>query len=78
MVDLPSGTVTFLLTDIVSSSTHWEVAPDQMRQALATHDQIVADILGRNDGMLFKHTGDGNWCVFTAAPAAGISGAPGF
>lgn len=70
MVELPSGTVTFLLTDIESSSSHWEENPDTMRAALAVHDQVVGDTLSRHGGMLLKHTGDGNWCIFRSAQDA--------
>ena len=70
MSELPTGTVTFLLTDIESSSTHWESSPDLMRRALATHDEVVHDALAANGGVLVKHTGDGNWCAFTAASSA--------
>src|SRR4029079_3837926 len=34
MRDLPSGTVTFLLTDVEGSTPLWEVAPEAMRLAL--------------------------------------------
>jgi class 3 adenylate cyclase len=40
-VELPSGTVTFLFTDIEGSTHLWDIAPDAMRQALALHDEIV-------------------------------------
>ena len=42
MGTLPSGTVTFLLTDIEDSSTKWEQTPAEMRGALAVHDALVA------------------------------------
>ena len=39
--DLPSGTVTFLFTDIEGSTKLWERCPDAMRLALARHDVIL-------------------------------------
>ncbi len=36
MVDLPSGTVTFLFTDIGCSSRHWEEHLEAMRAATKT------------------------------------------
>ena len=39
--DLPTGTVTFLFTDIKGSTRLWEDRPDEMRAALARHDEIV-------------------------------------
>ena len=40
MAELPSGTVTFLLTDVEGSSALWEEAPEAMRAALARHDEL--------------------------------------
>jgi class 3 adenylate cyclase len=70
MTDLPAGTVTFLLTDIESSSRHWEEAPNEMRAALSLHDTAMADIVARHGGSIVKHLGDGCWAAFDAAPAA--------
>ncbi len=42
MVSLPTGTVTFLLTDIEGSTTLWERDPETMRRALACHDALIA------------------------------------
>jgi class 3 adenylate cyclase len=39
---LPTGSVTFLLTDVEGSTRRWEQSPDAMRQAMATHDRLVA------------------------------------
>ena len=38
---LPSGTVTFLFTDIEGSTRLWETDHDAMRKALARHDDIL-------------------------------------
>ena len=40
MAELPSGTVTFLLTDVEGSTALWEQAPEAMRAALARHDAL--------------------------------------
>jgi class 3 adenylate cyclase len=40
-VDLPTGTITFVLTDVVGSTRLWEEHPDLMRAALLRHDRIV-------------------------------------
>ena len=40
MAELPSGTVTFLLTDVEGSTALWEEAPEAMRAALARHDAL--------------------------------------
>ena len=39
---LPSGTVTFLFTDIEGSTRLWEQHPDAMRAALARHHTLIA------------------------------------
>ncbi len=67
---LPSGTVTFLLTDIEDSSTKWEQTPGEMRDALAVHDSLVADAIAAGGGTIIKHMGDGCWAAFDAAPDA--------
>jgi class 3 adenylate cyclase len=39
-VERPSGTVTFLFTDIVGSTRLWEAHPQEMRQVLADHERL--------------------------------------
>src|SRR5439155_13542069 len=70
MADRPSGTVTFLLTDIEGSTRRWEEEPDAMQAALAAHDKVVRDAIEDRGGWLFKHTGDGAYAAFTSARAA--------
>src|SRR5438874_547565 len=41
MPTLPTGTVTFLFTDVEGSTRLWEERPDAMRLALARHDALV-------------------------------------
>ena len=41
MADWPSGTVTFLFTDVEGSTRLWEEHSEAMQHALARHDQIV-------------------------------------
>ena len=40
--ELPSGVVTFLMTDIERSSALWEADPDAMAASLALHDELIA------------------------------------
>src|SRR4051812_5718691 len=63
----PSGTVTFLFTDIEGSTRRWEADPDAMRAALALHDELLRSVIGAHDGWLFKHTGDGVCAAFGSA-----------
>ena len=39
MAELPSGTVTFLFTDLESSTRLWEELPEAMADGLARHDE---------------------------------------
>ena len=39
---LPTGTVTFLFTDIEGSTRLWEQHPEAMDKALARHDALLA------------------------------------
>jgi len=68
--ELPSGTVTFLFTDIEGSTRLWQDHPDAMRNALARHDELVRAAIFANGGHLVKTTGDGAHAVFVAASDA--------
>jgi class 3 adenylate cyclase len=63
----PTGTVTFLFTDIEGSTALWEQHPDAMRHALAQHDAILRDVIEANDGCIIKTTGDGVHAAFAVA-----------
>src|SRR5215470_8832477 len=64
---LPSGTVTFLFTDIEGSTRLWEEHPEVMKGALARHDAISRDAVDTNHGALVKTTGDGLHAAFPTA-----------
>lgn len=55
---LPSGVVTLLFTDIEGSTKLWERHPDQMRDALARHDEICCGEISHHNGVVFKTVGD--------------------
>lgn len=57
---LPSGTITFFLTDIEGSSRLWEAHPDAMRGALARHDAILTEAIEQNEGIVVKSRGEGD------------------
>jgi predicted ATPase/class 3 adenylate cyclase len=67
MVELPSGTVTFLFTDIEGSTRLWEEHPHAMRDALARHDELVRDAVEAHGGCVVKTTGDGFHAAFSSA-----------
>jgi predicted ATPase/class 3 adenylate cyclase len=67
MMNLPSGTVTFLFTDIEGSTQLWEKHPGAMKDALAKHDSILRAAIESNAGQVIKTTGDGFHGVFEKA-----------
>ena len=71
-MDLPSGVVTFLMTDIEGSTRLWAEAPDAMREALGRHDAIASAAIGEHAGFLIKPRGEGDstFSVFACATDA--------
>jgi class 3 adenylate cyclase/tetratricopeptide (TPR) repeat protein len=67
---LPSGTITFLFTDIEGSTQLWEQYPEAMREALARHDALLQEAIAARGGRVFKKMGDALCAAFTNAPAA--------
>lgn len=65
--NLPSGTVTFLFTDIEGSTQLWEKHPEAMKNALAKHDSVLKEAIESNHGYIIKTTGDGVHAVFPTA-----------
>ena len=61
---LPTGTVSFLFTDIEGSTRLWEANPDEMRVALASHDAIFREIVPARRGVIFKTVGDAICAAF--------------
>jgi class 3 adenylate cyclase len=66
----PSGTVTFLFTDIEGSTRRWELDAERMRAELVEHDRVLRAAIEQHGGWLFKHTGDGVCAAFSSPPAA--------
>ncbi|HET9221265.1 MAG TPA: tetratricopeptide repeat protein, partial [Roseiflexaceae bacterium] len=67
---LPTGTVTFLFTDIVGSTRLWEQHAAAMRAALARHNAILRETVESHGGVIFKTVGDGICAAFASAPHA--------
>ena len=70
MPPLPTGTVTFLFTDIEGSTQLWERHPEAMRAALARHDAILRCAVETHGGAVFKTVGDACYAAFATAPGA--------
>ena len=66
----PSGTVTFLFTDIEGSTRLWEEQPEAMRTLVGEHDARFRTAIEANDGYVVKGTGDGFHAAFSRAADA--------
>ena len=64
MREPPTGTVSFLFTDIVGSTRLWEKFPDQMGGALARHDSLIRSAVEDHAGFVFKTVGDAVCAAF--------------
>ena len=62
---LPTGTVTFLLTDVEGSTRLWGAHPHAMFQAMARHHQLLHQIIENNEGLLPRDQGEGD-SIFAA------------
>ncbi len=74
MSEGPSGTVTFLFTDIEGSTRLWEERPEEMRAALAEHDSLLSAAFEAHGGYVFATGGDG-FAVAFARAANGVAAA---
>jgi predicted ATPase/class 3 adenylate cyclase len=71
---LPTGTVTFLFTDIEGSTQRWEASRDAMAGVLARHDALMRASITAHGGNVFKTVGD-EFCAAFATAAAAVSAA---
>ncbi|HEX3136032.1 MAG TPA: adenylate/guanylate cyclase domain-containing protein, partial [Casimicrobiaceae bacterium] len=67
---LPTGTVTFLFTDIEGSTRLWESQQAAMQAALPRHDALVRQCITSHGGHVFKTGGDAFCAAFHTAPDA--------
>lgn len=70
MTVLPTGTVTFLFTDIEGSTRRWEADVEAMRAAVAEHENLLEAAVSENGGHVVKTMGDGVLAVFGDAVSA--------
>ena len=76
MTDYPTGTVTFLMSDIEGSTTLWERHVADMGAALAAHDALVEAAVAEAGGLVVRPRGEGDsrFAVFQQ-PAAAVRAA---
>src|SRR5512143_413191 len=64
MIDLPTGTVTFLFTDIEGSTKLAQQYPDDMPALLARHHEILKQAISAHNGFVFQIVGDSFLAAF--------------
>src|SRR5436189_3557753 len=67
---LPSGTVTFLFTDIEGSTRLLHELGDRYAVALAEHRRVLRETFARHGGVEVDTQGDALFVAFTGAPEA--------
>ena len=70
MASPPTGTVTFLFTDIEGSTKLWEQNTQAMQIALARHDEVLRSAIEERGGYIFKTIGDAFCAAFSSATDA--------
>ena len=70
METLPSGTVTFLFTDIEGSTKLAQEYPDAMPSMLARHHEILNQSIQAHNGFVFQIIGDAFCAAFHSASDA--------
>jgi predicted ATPase/class 3 adenylate cyclase len=74
--ELPSGTVTFLFTDVEGSTKLLgELGPEGYAEALGEHRSIVRDALATHGGVEVDTQGDAFFCAFGSARSAVVCAA---
>ena len=66
-IPAPSGTVTFLFSDIEGSTQRWDRDRGAMQEAVRVHDRLMRKALAANAGHVFKTVGDA-FCAAFATP----------
>ena len=69
---VPTGNVTFLLTDIEGSTRNSDASESEMRVALVRHDMLLTRCIREHDGEVLteRGEGDGFFAVFPTASGA--------
>jgi predicted ATPase/class 3 adenylate cyclase len=67
MSSIPSGTITFLFTDIERSTRMWEEHSLEMKSSLEKHDKLMRQTIESFSGYVFKTVGDAFCASFSNA-----------
>jgi predicted ATPase/class 3 adenylate cyclase len=71
--DLPTGTVTFLFTDIEGSTRLLDALGDRYPAVLETHQRILREVFAARGGIDVSTEGDSFFVVFGSAPQAVVA-----
>ena len=74
MASKPTGTVTFLFTDVEGSTRLWEQHPVGMPEAMRLHDAVVGESIEVAGGSVFTTAGD-QFCAAFSAPGDALRAA---
>lgn len=66
----PSGTLTFLFTDLEGSTPLWAAAPDAMNLAVEQHDAMIRSLVEQHSGYVFTTAGDSFAVAFSRSDDA--------
>jgi predicted ATPase/class 3 adenylate cyclase len=66
----PTGTVTFLFSDVVGSTRLWAKDPEAMSASLRIHDQTFVETIATFGGYVFANAGDSFAAAFARASSA--------
>lgn len=70
MPSLPTGTVTFLFSDVEGSTRRLERDQEEAGRALASHHEIFERIVAAHRGVIFETVGDAVYAAFARPSAA--------
>ena len=70
LTSIPTGTITFLFSDVVGSTRLWATNPEAMSASLRIHDEIFNDTMARYEGHVFFTAGDSFAAALARASAA--------
>lgn len=68
---LPTGAVTFLMTDVAGSTRMWEERPDIAGAVLERHEALIRTLVREQGGVLIKSKGEGDSTFSVFADARG-------
>ncbi|MDQ6766526.1 MAG: adenylate/guanylate cyclase domain-containing protein [Candidatus Eremiobacteraeota bacterium] len=67
---VPTGTLTFLFSDIEGSTRRWELHRESMKAAISRHEELMRTAISQYHGYVFKTVGDEFCCAFSTAHEA--------